>query len=69
MPMPTEERKIRYYRDILRRIAGGWKTPQTLAEAALSHEFHSENCSAEKAEWEACDCGADKENDDAIDQS
>jgi hypothetical protein len=63
-----EERKIRYYRDILRRIADGWDTSRTLAEAALNHEFHSENCSAEKSEWEECNCGA-KEKDDAVDQS
>lgn len=28
-----------YYRDILTRIAKGWKTPQTLAQLALDHEW------------------------------
>jgi hypothetical protein len=61
---PTAERKIRYYRGILRRIAEGWDTPRTLAEAALDHEFHSEECSATKTEWGECDCGAEEEDND-----
>ena len=36
-----------YYRDILSRIAKGWKTPQTLAQMALDHEWDDPKMKAE----------------------
>jgi hypothetical protein len=47
-PMPSQpDRDIRYYRDILGRIAEGWKTPATLAQFALDHEWEDQQESDE----------------------
>jgi hypothetical protein len=56
-PQPTP-RKENYYRDILRRIAAGYPTPDTLAQFALEHEFHDKDCRYITEQDADCTCGA-----------
>ena len=52
------ERYVGYYRDILKRIAGGWDSPASLATLALEWTLHDEGCSFNKSDFGECDCSA-----------
>ena len=57
----NHEQYFNYYRDILRRIAGGWETPASLASMALTHVIHKPGCPYDTQEWTECGCGAESE--------
>jgi hypothetical protein len=45
-----------YYRAILRRIADGWESPESLASIALEWKLHEAGCAFHGGDFGECTC-------------